>query len=101
MIVQRVLAAIAAFFLVMAGALVAYGARGLSMEFALRRMNRTLVDSLYAGVTNTFGMWAWTELVQPVLVRPAWVSCASLGVILMGIVFTLSFKTDPRRRKRG
>lgn len=101
MIVQRFLAAVAVMFLGLAVALGTYGARDLSLEFALRRLDRTLLDWLYVWVTRTFGILAWTEIVQPILVRPAWATCAALGVILMGLVLYISYKLDPRRRRLG
>lgn len=100
MIVTRFLAAVAAFFLVMAVGFGTYGARSMTLEFAVRRMDRTALDTLYVWVNSNFGILAWTEIVQPVLVRPAWLSCATVGIILMGLAITVSYKLDPRHKRK-
>jgi hypothetical protein len=94
-IVQRVFAALAAFFLVGAVALATFGARAMTLEVALRMINRGLVDALFAWTEQTFGTWAWTRLAQPLLVRPAWLPAACLGLIALGVVFSLSYRAKP------
>jgi len=102
MMIQRALSLLAAVFLVLAVGLATYGARAMSLEFALRRVDRSLLDSLYLWVNRSFGQLAWTEVVQPVLVRPAWMPCAALGLLFLTLGIILSYRTHPGKpRGRG
>lgn len=91
MIVQRVFAALTAFFLVMAIALATFGVRAMTLEAALRMINRGAVDALFVWTEQTFGTWVWTRLAQPLLVRPAWLPAACLGLMALGVVVSLSY----------
>lgn len=93
MILQRVFAALAAFFLVAAVALATFGARAMPLEVALRMINRGLVDALFVWTEQAFGTWVWTRLVHPLLVRPAWLPAACLGLIALGVVVSLSYRS--------
>lgn len=102
MILQRVFAALAAFFLVSAIGLATFGARAMTLEGALRTINRGLVDGLYVWIDGVLGTWVWTSLAQPLLVRPAWLPAAALGLVCLGVVLSLSYRSKPgSSQKRG
>jgi hypothetical protein len=88
-ITKRVLAVIASILFVLAVALATLGPRTVSLGRALNMLDRDAVTRLQGGVESVFGPWAWAELAMPLLVRPAWLGPAALGVIFIG--FSLSF----------
>lgn len=100
MIVQRVFAALAAFFLVSAVGLATFGARAMTLEAALRMVNRGLVDALFLWTEQSLGTWVWVRLIQPLLVRPAWLPAACIGLICLGVVVSLSYRTTPGSSQR-
>ena len=93
MIAQRVFAALAAFFLVSAIGLATFGVRAMTLEAALRTINRGLVDGLFLWTDRVLGAWVWTSVAQPLLARPAWLPVAAFGLGCLGVVVSLSYRS--------
>ncbi len=98
MIASRVLAALAAMFLVAAVAIASLTPLGMTLGQGLM-----LLDSSWlAWVQKHSASWIWTGVELPFLLRPLWLIPAALGLISAGAAATLSFgKPSPSRRKRS
>ena len=81
MIAQRILAVLAATFLVGAVALATLEPPLLPLGQALLGVDRDLLRTAHDGTVRYLGPWIWDDLAQPVLARPAWLLPASLGLI--------------------
>lgn len=90
MITQRVLAVLAAVLLVGAVALAMLGPAGMPLGAALFMLNHDLMAAFQGSVETHFDHWMWDDVVVPVLVRPAWLLPASIGLVLAGVSLTLS-----------
>lgn len=100
--VQRVLAVIAAFFLVAAVAIATFGSGSLSVGQALNLFDHDILDRLPGWSIRIMGAWAWTSVIQPMLVRPAWLIPAFAGIVFAGLSMSLSNrKTTHRSRRRS
>lgn len=100
MIVQRVLAVLAAVLLVGAVAVAVLGPPDMSLGAALLVVNHDLLDTLQGGIEAHFDHWLWADVVLPVLVRPAWLLPASVGLVFAGAALTLSNLQRPQRSSR-
>ncbi|WP_428488309.1 hypothetical protein [Rhodopila sp.] len=100
MIAQRALAVAAAVLLVAAVAIATFGAQSLSLGQALFLLDDTSLDKLLAWSNHVSGNWLWGSVVQPLLVRPAWLIPASAGIVCSGLSFSLSHRKSPHRSHR-
>ena len=89
MIAQRILASVSAACLVGAVAVALLGPPGLSLGQALLAIDHHMLDVLHSGVDRFCAPWMWTEVILPVLARPAWLAPAALGLICAGLSLTL------------
>lgn len=104
MITSRILAVLSAILLIGAVALATFGVRAMPLEAVLRMVDRGFVSGMQDWVTRTLGVWTWSHLLQPFLVRPAWLLPAFLGVVCSGLAVSLSYRAKPnpsQRRDRG
>ena len=102
MIVQRILASVSAACLVGAVAVALLGPPGMPLAQALLAIDHQTLDVVQSGVQRIFAPWMWTELVLPVLLRPAWLPPAALGLIFAGLSLTLPHgrrAERPRQRR--
>lgn len=97
MIAQRVLAVLAAFWLVLAVAIASLGARSLTLETGLRWLNRGMAEAMFDWAGRGGGSWLWTRVLEPFLMRPAWLAPVCLGVICLGLMLTLPRRTRADR----
>lgn len=100
MIAHRVLAVIAAVLLVLAVAIATFGTESISLGQALYMLDHDVLDRLPDWTTRTFGPWGWTMIVEPLLVRPAWLIPASMGIVCVGLSMSLSNKKSSHRSHR-
>ena len=100
MIAQRALAVIAAVFLVAAVGVATFGAESISLGRALNWFDRDIIDQLPAWSGRTLGDWVWTSAIQPMLVRPAWLVPAFLGIVFAGLSMSLSNRKTTHRSHR-
>jgi hypothetical protein len=88
-IAQRILAILSAVALVGAVAVALLAPPGLPIGQALLAIDHTMLDALQSGIARVFPRWVWTEIMLPVLARPAWLPPAALGLICAGLSLTL------------
>ena len=98
MIASRVLAALAAMFLVMAVAIASLTPLGMTLGQGLMLLD----GGWLAWVQKHSASWMWSGVELPFLLRPLWLIPAALGLICAGAAASLSFgKPSPSRRKRS
>jgi len=93
-IAQRILAILAAAFLVGAVGVALLGPPGMPLAQALLAVDHRILDVTQSQVEHILSPWLWTEVIMPVLVRPAWLPPTALGLICAGLSLTL-----PRGRR--
>ena len=89
MIAQRTLAILSAALLVGAVAVALLGPPGMLLGQALLEIDHTILDVMRSAVERVTAPWMWTEVILPVLARPAWLPPAALGLICAGLSLTL------------
>ena len=94
MIARRILAILSAALLVGAVAVALLGPPGMPLGQALLAIDHRVLDALQSTADRVSAHWLWTEIMLPVLVRPAWLPPAALGLICAG----LSLSLPPSRR---
>jgi hypothetical protein len=99
-IAQRVLAVIAAVLLVSAVAIGTFGAESISLGQALYLIDHDLLNRLPDWSRHAIGLWFWSMVVQPLLVRPAWLLPASIGIVCVGASMSLSNRKSTHRSHR-
>jgi hypothetical protein len=99
-IVRRVLAVLAAALLVGAVALAMLGPPDMPLGQALLAIDQHLLGGLQAGVERLLTHWTWTQIVVPLLIRPAWLVPAALGLICTGLSLTLPNGGRPERSRQ-
>ncbi|HEY0182018.1 MAG TPA: hypothetical protein VGC09_04350 [Rhodopila sp.] len=100
MIAQRVLAVISAILLVAAVAIATFGPESISLGQALYLFDHDVLEKLPAWSTRTLGTWVWSAIIQPLLVRPAWLVPASAGIVCVGLSMSLSYRKTTHRSHR-
>jgi hypothetical protein len=99
-IAQRVLAVVSAILLVVAVAIATFGPESISLGQALYLLDHDVLGKLPDWSTRTLGKWMWISVIQPLLVRPAWLVPASLGIICVGLSVSLSNRKTTHRSHR-
>jgi len=99
-IAQRALAVLSAVLLVLAVAIATLGPRTFSLDWTLSQMDSHLVETLHRWTDQFLSPWAWSHLAVPLLVRPAWLVPASLGLICVGLSVSLSYRKGTHRSHR-
>jgi hypothetical protein len=87
---QRILAVISAVLLVGAVALATLGPPSVPLGQVLLMLDHDLTDALRSGIEQHLSAWMWSDVVVPVLVRPAWLVPAALGLICAGAAFSVA-----------
>ncbi len=100
MIAQRVLAVLAAIFLVGAVAVATLGAPDIPLGLALSMIDQDFLAAVEEGLRAHVSQWMWDELVLPLLVRPAWLLPAAVGLVCAGVSLTLTNRQRPQRSTR-
>jgi hypothetical protein len=85
-IAQRILAVLSALMLIGAFALATLGPPGVPLGHVLFTLDTPVMDWLQQHAPG----WMWQNLVVPVLLRPAWLLPATLGILLAGAAVTLA-----------
>jgi hypothetical protein len=99
-IAQRVLAVISAVLLVAAVAVATFGPESISLGQALYLLDHDVLDKLPGWATRIMGNWMWNSVIQPLLVRPAWLVPASAGIVCVGLSVSLSNRKTTHRSHR-
>lgn len=100
MSVPRVLAVLSAALLVGAIALATLGPPGVPLGQLLFMLDHDAMQGLRAGVERVAGDWTWRIVIVPMLVRPAWLIPAGLGLIFGGAALSASTRNSARRSHR-
>jgi hypothetical protein len=99
-ILGRVLAVLAAAFLVLAFALATLMPPPFTLAEALALIDPKLLYRLHESVIGSWLARAWTLMFMPLLLRPVWLLPASLGLLCMGGALTAgSNKSVPRSHR--
>jgi len=96
---MRIMAVIAAAFLVAAFAVATLLPPDLSLRELLAMVDRTWPPRLTMALADPVP-WVWNNLVQPVLVRPAWLLPTTIGVLCAGVAATLASTGGAQRSRR-
>jgi hypothetical protein len=99
-IAQRVLAVIAAVFLVAAVGIATFGSESISLGQAIYLLDHDILDKLPAWSSRALGNWMWISVIQPLLDRPAWLVPASVGLVCVGLSLSLSNRKTTHRSHR-
>ena len=97
MIAQRTLAVLSAILLVGSVALATLGPPGVPLGQMLFMVDHDLMDRMHRFIAGTMTDWVWSELTVPLLLRPAWLVPASVGLICAGVAVSLSNRKPARR----
>ena len=97
---QRVLAVISAVLLVAAVAIATFGPQSVTLGEALYLLDPELVDRLLAVSHRLWGGWTHDALIQPLLLRPAWLIPATGGIICAGLAMSVPGRKSTRRSHR-
>jgi hypothetical protein len=99
-IAQRILAVLAAILLVGAVALAMLGPPEVPLGQAVFMIDHDLMEGMHRFVGTHLATWLWDYVIVPVLVRPAWLVPAALGLICGGVSLSLSTRKAARRSHR-
>jgi hypothetical protein len=99
-IAQRTLAVLSAILLVGAVALATLGPGTVLLGRALYQLDHGLPENLHGWLDRTLGSWVWSEVVLPLLLRPAWLLPASLGLVCVGLTLSVSTRKSAHRSHR-
>ena len=76
--------------LVGAVALAMLGPPSVPLGQALLMVDRDLMDVLHSGIEKHISTWLWDNLAVPLMLRPAWLVPAAMGLICGGLSLSLS-----------
>jgi hypothetical protein len=99
-IAQRIFAVLAAVTLVGAVALAMLGPPDVPLGQVMFMIDHDLMDALHSGVERHLASWFWDYLVAPLMVRPAWLVPAGIGLVFAGFALTLSNRKPAHRSHR-
>jgi hypothetical protein len=100
MIGMRILAVLAAAFLVGAFTVATVLPPDLPLGEALSMLDLGFPGNLQKAAQAHLPGWAWTDLGQPLLVRPAWLLPTAFGLICLGAALTLGSSSGAPRSTR-
>jgi hypothetical protein len=99
-IAQRVLAIVSAALLVGAVALAMLGPPQVPLGQLLFMVDHDLMEGVHRFVGSHLASWLWDYMLVPVLVRPAWLVPAAIGLICGGVSLSLSTRKSTHRSHR-
>lgn len=101
MIAARILAVLAALFLVGAFALATLLPPSLTLAQLIALFDARMLYNVHDFVVANGSIWIWSRLVMPLMLRPSWLAPTSLGLICIGGAMTLGrSKGVPRSHRR-
>ncbi len=100
MTLQRILAVLAAGLLVGAVALAILAPPSLPLGQVLLMLDNDATDAVHTFVGRHFSEWMWSDIAMPLLLRPAWLVPATLGLICAGVATSLYNKNTAGRSHR-
>ena len=100
MIAQRIFAVLAAVMLVGAVALAMLGPPEVPLGQIMFMVDHDLMNAMHSGIEKHLASWIWDYFVAPLLIRPAWLVPAGVGLIFTGMALTLSNRKPAHRSHR-
>ncbi len=100
MITQRILAVLAAMLLVGAVALAMLGPPEVPLGEVLFMIDHDLLEAMHSFIGTHVANWLWDYLISPLMLRPAWLVPAGLGLICGGMSLSLSTRKSTHRSHR-
>ena len=97
---QRILAVLSAMLLVGAVALAMLGPPEVPLGQMLFLIDHDLMDAVHRFIGTHLAAWLWDYLILPVMLRPAWLVPAGLGLICGGMSLSLSTRKSAHRSHR-
>lgn len=97
---SRVLAVLAAALLVGAFAVATLAPPDLPLGQALLLVNHDWLPAARASIQHDLSPWIWSQLVTPLLQRPAWLVPAALGLVAAGVALTLASNATRHSHRR-
>jgi len=97
---QRILAVLSSILLVGAVALAMLGPPSLPLGQALLMVDHDVTEAVHGFIGQHLTEWIWTSVAMPLLVRPAWLLPAALGLIFAGAAVSVSGRKAARRTHR-
>ncbi|HET6194112.1 MAG TPA: hypothetical protein VFE12_00090 [Acetobacteraceae bacterium] len=97
---QRVLALLAAMLLVGAVALAMLGPPAVPLGQVLFMVDHDLMEAVHGFIGTHLAAWLWDYLVLPLMLRPAWLVPAALGLLCGGASLSLSTRKSTHRSHR-
>ena len=100
MILSRALAVLAAILLVCAVGVAILVPSELPLGRAISLLDHGLLTTLHGGIRAYAATWVWDDVLLPLLVRPAWLVPAWIGLIFAGASLTVGWRAGrgPHRR---
>jgi len=86
---RHALAIASAILLVGAVALATLGPPEVPLGQLLLMIDRDTAEALHTGIEQHVASWLWSDVVMPLLIRPAWLLPASLGLVCAGAALSL------------
>jgi hypothetical protein len=99
-ITQRILAVLAAMLLVGAVALAMLGPPEVPLGQVLFMVDHDLMNAVHSFIGTHLASWLWDYLIVPLMLRPAWLVPAGLGLISGGMSLSLSTRKSAHRSHR-
>jgi hypothetical protein len=99
-ITQRILAVLAAMLLVGAVALAMLGPPEVPLGQVLFMVDHDLMNAVHAFIGTHMASWLWDYLIAPLMMRPAWLVPAGLGLVCGGMSLSLSTRKPAHRSHR-
>ncbi|MGI4942952.1 MAG: hypothetical protein ACRYHQ_20700 [Janthinobacterium lividum] len=100
MTAQRIFMLLAAVMLVAAFALAVLGPQDMTLGEGLLLLDHTLLARIRGAVVSTLSQGWWDHLAVPVLIRPAWLPAAAVGLIFAGCALTMGGGPASNTRRR-
>ena len=97
---QRILAILSAVLLVGAVALAMLGPPGVPLGQVMFMVDHDLMDVVHQFIGTHLATWMWDYIIMPLLLRPAWLVPAALGLICGGASLSLSNRKSTHRSHR-
>ena len=100
MTAQRVFMLLAAVMLVGAFALALLGPQDLTLGEGLLLLDHSLLTRAHATIVATLSPGWWDRVAVPVLIRPAWLPPAAIGLVFGGCALTMGGGPASQKRRR-
>jgi hypothetical protein len=99
-IAQRIFAVLAALMLVGAVALAMLGPPSVPLGQMMLMIDHDLMEAARRFTSSYVSTWLWDHVMVPLMLRPAWMVPAALGLVCIGLALSLSTRKPAERSHR-